>query len=131
MARKVFDVEKKKADVVKVVRYFRRWDFDNDQISSSGGMTAVCKLDYSNMTLTIYPAFCAETDNFSKSIGLAHAYANEANNIGFMFHLHRDYSIHDNIKIGLTHQTFLTCGTSSKSKSLIKHLYNWANDYAY
>jgi len=96
--------ETKKPDIVEVVRYFRDWDYDIGQISSTGGMTAICQLDYINMKLIVYPAFCIGGDNFSKTEGLKAATKNKERGAGFVFPLHRKLSIYDNIMQGINNE---------------------------
>lgn len=95
-------VEKvKPASKVEVVRYFRPLT-EEGTTHNMGGMTAICILDYDNMSLTVYPSFCMDCDNFEKSEGLIYARENQTLNLGFVVDLDRSMSIQDNIYYGLT-----------------------------
>lgn len=90
--RKIF-----KPAVVEVVRYFRNWDHNHNQIASNGGMTAIVELNYETNRMTFYPAFCMDCDNFSKEIGFAYAKVSQDNNLGFSIDLHRASSIRNHV----------------------------------
>lgn len=110
----------------EVVRYFRKWDYKNEQIASSGGMTAICLLDYENMTLTIYPAFCSDSDNFNEAEGLKAANRNKERNAGFIFPLSREMTILENINFSIEEgNVFAT--NSYAQKNLTSHLERWYN----
>jgi hypothetical protein len=65
-------------------------------------MTAICVLDYDKMSITVYPSFCMDCDNFEKSLGLMYARVNESLNLGFVVDLDRTMSIQENIYYGLS-----------------------------
>lgn len=86
---------------VEVVRYFRKWDYKHDQISSSGGATIVCLLDYMHNQLIVAPSLCSDSDNFSKKIGLEKANERVKRAITFAVPLIRGESISNMISHGL------------------------------
>lgn len=67
---KLINVDKASDNIIEVVRYFRCWNFDLDQISNLGGLTVICELNFDTMTMCVYPAFCSDEDNFDKNVGL-------------------------------------------------------------
>lgn len=96
------DESDSKPDVVEIVRYFRRWDKTLDEVSSFGGVTVVCELNYNTMTMKVYPAFCSDSDNFDKQCGLAIAENRQELGQGIMMKFTRDMSIRDNLCEALT-----------------------------
>jgi len=119
-------VPKTKPQVIEVIRYFRRWDYDHNQISSHGGITALCKLDYRTMTMKIFPAFCSVKENFDKAIGRDWAEFNAFHNIGFVMPFDRDMSILDNLVTAYYAKTIK--GTCMKSVDMFKHLEKYIQD---
>jgi len=118
--------KKEKPAVVTVLRYYRRWDDKHNQYSSSGGMTAICELNYDTMTLTFCHSFCSDKDNFSKQTGATVAAANKVRNIGYACPLNRKHSIFDNIIYNIDNNTLQPTSTAAKAK--MKHLYNWIDE---
>ena len=115
--RRKFEIEPvEKQSVVEVVRYFRRWDVKNDQISSRGGVTCICVLDYDKLILTIYPAICSMEDNFDKEVGFNIASVNRDYNNGITMKFNPNAPIFTNIQRHT--ELFPTKGCD---KTLLKH----------
>jgi len=91
--------EKKKPDIVRVLRYFRMWDGINDQIASDGGMTAIIFLNYITGIMNVYPTFCAKGENFNKDSGYKYALESYDEKLGFSLQFDKRKSIFDNIYI--------------------------------
>lgn len=87
-----------KPRIVEVVRFFRTWDYDNIQINSFGGMTAICVMDYALKQIRVFPSFCHPEDNFSKVLGLSMARVNQTSGKGFVVDMIAESSLKDNIE---------------------------------
>lgn len=95
-----------KPNVVSVVRYFRRWNYELAAWSNLGGLTVICELDYLNMLMTVYPAFCSDSENFEKQSGLFVARERKAVNIGIYFPFLRELSIQENLVASLNNKSW-------------------------
>lgn len=74
---------RKKPNIVEVIRHVRGYDYENLCVSSRGGMTALCLLNYETGLMTVHPAFCSEEDNYNKREGIYWARKAQHNNQGF------------------------------------------------
>ena len=117
---------KDKPDSVIVIRYFRFWDDVYHQISSSGGMSVICKLDYKKNRMFVYPSFCSEKDNFNKAEGLYHAINAHNNDFGFALDFDKGMSIFENIYFSVLHGNINYNDIESNTK-LHAPLTRWVN----
>lgn len=110
-----------KPNVVEVIRYFREYDSFYGQLSSRGGMTALCELDYKKKIITVYPAFCSDEDNFSRELGTKMAHLHRDQNLGFIVPLKPNTSISGNIfgNAALVH--WLSDASRRKFENLLDH----------
>jgi len=118
-------------DIVEIVRYFRNRDYRlpiNEDgtypTASFGGMTGICLLDYVKNTLTVYPAFCRDDDNFSKDEGFYWATVNKDGGLGFFMPFDKNVSIRENI-INEYNKGNVQGLNKESSKRFGEHLYNW------
>lgn len=109
-----------KPDVVTIVRYFRRYNNHFDQIESSGGVTALCVLDYDRMKMYVYPAFCSDEDNFNKMKGLSVAESSKASQIGIVFDFSRDQKIEHNIYDAIVSGNYTYTTSSMRDQLMLK-----------
>ena len=99
---------------VEVVRFFRTWDYYNDQINNFGGMTAICVMDYKFKTVTVYPSFCHPEDNFSKILGLMAAKNNQVAGKGFIINMtSANATLRTNVESGFFNKTLVWLNTAS------------------
>ena len=105
-----------KPNVVEVIRYFRIWDFELGQIASSGGMTAICLLDYDAKIMTVYPSFCEDSDNFDKLVGLNLAKQQRILNRGFVLPFIKSRSINLNMVEAYNLDTIRWLGSCSEER---------------
>ena len=116
-----------KPRIVEVVRFFRTWDYDNEQINSFGGMTAICVMDYALKQIRVYPSFCHPEDNFSKVLGLSMATVNKVTGKGFVVDMNTDLSLKDTIESAYWHDSVTWLNPESK-RTLDKPLNRFINE---
>jgi hypothetical protein len=109
--------------IVKVNRFFRRFNQKLNQIESYGGLACIIEMDYYTMLMTVYPAFCSDEENFSKHIGLVYADASKSLNQGIVFKFNKDASIYENLRRAVLQDGYsFTVGMSTKGH--IQEMFN-------
>lgn len=107
-------MENGKSRFVEIIRYFRTWDFYNEQISNFGGMTAICVMDYSLRQIRVFPSFCHPEDNFFKEGGLKIARINKEKGKGFVIKLTPELTLRDNIESSFCNNNITWLNEESK-----------------
>jgi len=112
---------------VEVVRYFRTYDTKYQQWSNTNVMTSICVLNYSTMTITMYPSFCSSGDNFCKSIGKYYANLAKHLGLGFIIPLDSEVDIQTNLLFAAGRDNIVWLSDASKHRFKFP-LKKWLNN---
>ena len=105
-----------KPHVVTVNRFFRRYNWELDQVESHGGLACIVELNYLNKIMTVYPAFCSDEDNFNKELGLMIARNGKQDDFGIQFYFNPDKTIYENLNQAVLSGGYLfTFGMSGRT----------------
>jgi len=94
-------------------------------MSSHGGMTALCELNYASRVIKVYPSFCSLEDNFDRGVGYAAALVNELGDNWFQVPMDPIDPIKHNILRGVKNDV-VEYSSKEAEKKISLYLKKWA-----